>query len=71
MRKLGWAHSVDVIEYENTNGKVIKINGKSTGVKGKIDMDSLYVSIMEEGKTSQQNPLLYDTIETINLVPAN
>ena len=71
LRKLGWAHSVDVIEYENTNGKVIKINGKSTGVKGKIDMDSLYVSIMEEWKTSQQNPVLYDTIETVNLVPAN
>ena len=70
LSNLGWNHScAENIDYINSDGSKIVINGYSSGIKGKLTLDGLYRSILKGNL--DQSPRLFGTIESINLIPAN
>lgn len=71
LKNLGWCHSTSQITYKNSDEREIKVNGYSAGYKGSLTVDDLYLSIMKSWGNGQQNPVLYSTIESVNIIPAN
>ena len=57
-------------EIIDSDERVITINGYSVGYKGTLSMDDLYLSIMNKWDNRQQNPVLYSTIESVNIIPS-
>ena len=70
MSNLGWRHSNDIISYINVDESEISLNGYSVGYRGSLSMDDLYVNIMKEWNNRQQNPVLYSTLESVNIIPS-
>ena len=70
LNNLGWCHSNDTISYTNVDGREISVNGYSVGYKGPLSMDELYINIMKEWNNNQQNPVLYSTLESVNIIPS-
>ena len=57
--------------YINKDDREIVVSGYSAGIKGYLTMDTLYLDIMKKWKNNQQNPVLYSTAESVNIIPAN
>lgn len=70
LANLGWCHSKDTVSFINSDEREITVNGYSVGYKGTLSMDDLYLSIMNKWDNRQQNPVLYSTIESVNIIPS-
>lgn len=70
LNNLGWCHSNDIVSYTNVDERVISVNGYSVGYRGSLSMDDLYLNIMKEWNNRQQNPVLYSTLESVNIIPS-
>ena len=70
LTNLGWCHSNDSVRFINSDEREITVNGYSVGYKGTLSMDDLYLSIMNKWDNRQQNPVLYSTIESVNIIPS-
>ena len=71
LNNLGWCHSLKTTSYINEDDREIVVSGYSAGIKGSLTMDTLYLDIMKNWKNNQQNPVLYSTAESVNIIPAN
>ena len=71
LKALGWRHSLDKTEFINTDNGTVTINGYSIGVKGGLSMEELYSRILKNWNDNNQKPLLYTTVESINIIPSN
>ena len=69
LTNLGWCHSKETISFINSDEREITVKGYSVGYKGTLSMDSLYLNIMKNWNNRQQNPVLYSTIDSVNIIP--
>lgn len=69
LTNLGWCHSEKTISFINRDEREITVNGYSVGYKGTLSMDNLYLNIMKNWNNRQQNPVLYSTIDSVNIIP--
>lgn len=69
LTNLEWCHSEKTISFINRDEREITVNGYSVGYKGALSMDNLYLNIMKNWNNRQQNPVLYSTIDSVNIIP--
>ena len=71
LKILGWKHSDKVISFINADEREVSVNGYLAGTRSSLSMDDLYLEIMKNWDNRQQNPVLYSTLDSVNIIPAN
>ena len=71
LKILGWKHSENVISFINGDEREVSVNGYLDGARSSLTMDDLYLEIMKNWDNRQQNPVLYSTLDSVNIIPAN